>query len=246
MRPRPIFNGMNQRTIDILMATVKEYIRTGDPVSSKALFQDFDFGIRPASIRAELNNLEEAGWLEQPYISGGRIPTDRALKLFSDTVKGELTQKQNNEKKVIDLAELIFDGEIKMFVQEMSKSLHLLSAGLLADNLSMHSSGLDELFNCIEYPTAKIFYEIAKEVESLEERMAELLVGGVNNNEGPRALIGKKSPLIKNEQISTVFDIFEVNNDRMIFATFGPRSMDYKKNFKVFLTLREALQNHDE
>ncbi len=234
---------MDNRSKDILFATVKEYIRTGNPVSSAVLFRDFDFGIKSASIRAELNNLEEAGWLEQPYISGGRIPTDKALKLFSDTIKNELTLKHNSEKKVIDLAELILGGDLKLFVQEMSRSLHLLSAGLFEDNLSMHRSGLDELFNCIEYPSSKIFYEIAREVECLEERMAELLVS--DYNEGPCALIGKKSPLIRNDQISTVFDIFEVNNNRMIFATFGPRSMDYKKNFKVFLTLRNTLSNHE-
>ena len=237
---------MTERSKDILIATVKEYIRTGSPVSSKALFRDFEFGIRPASIRAELNNLEESGWLEQPHVSGGRIPTDKALELFFDNVRNELNVKRNNEKKFINLAELIIDGELKTFVQEMSRSLHLLSAGLIDENLYMYSSGLDELFSCIEYPSSKIFYEIAKEVECLEGRMTELLEDSESNaNEGPKALIGKKSPLIKNEQICTVFDIFEINNSRMIFATFGPGSMDYEKNFKVFLTLRETLLNHE-
>lgn len=237
---------MNQRSKNILMATVKEYIRTGIPVSSRGLFRDYEFGIKPASIRSELNALEEAGWLEQPHVSGGRIPTDKALEYFTASLREELSVKPKQEKNIADLAELVIDGELKSFVHELSHSLHLLSAGLSENNLSVQTSGLDELFNCMEDSTSKVFYEIAKEVECLESRMTGLLEEEEGTNEGgPRAFIGKKSPLIRNEEVTTVFDIFVVNDNRVLFATFGPRHMDYRKNFKMFLTLRDAIRNYD-
>lgn len=237
---------MNQRTENILIATVKEYIRTGAPVSSNRLFLDYDFGIKSASIRSELNELEEAGWLEQLHTSGGRVPTDKALELFADRVREELISKPKQEKNIVNLAELIIEGELKSFVHELSQALHLLSAGLKEDNLSVHTSGLDELFNCMEVPTTKLFYEIAKDVENLETRMAQLLEEEDENyNNGPQAFIGKKSPLIRHEQVTTIFDIFEINDNRVLFATFGPRRMDYRKNFKVFLTLRDAFKNYE-
>ncbi|MDP1689467.1 MAG: hypothetical protein Q8L47_05080 [bacterium] len=237
---------MNSRTENILVATVKEYIRTGAPVSSNRLFLDYDFGIKPASIRSELNELEETGWLEQLHISGGRVPTDKALELFAEKVREELISNPKKEKNIVNLAELIIEGELKSFVHELSQALHLLSAGLAEDNLSVHTCGLDELFNCMEVPTTKVFYEIAKDVESLEARMTELLEDKDENyNNGPRAFIGKKSPLIRHAQVTTIFDIFEINDSRVLFATFGPRRMDYRKNFKVFLTLRDTFKNYE-
>ena len=88
--------------------------------------------------------------------------------------------------------------------------------------------------------------EIAKDVEGLEMRMTELLEDDDENyKNGPKTFIGKKSPLIRHEQITTIFDIFEINDNRVLFATFGPRRMDYRKNFKVFLTLRNAFKNYE-
>lgn len=237
---------MNQRSEDILLATVGEYIRTGDPVSSKRLFIDFDFGIRSASIRAELNILEELGWLEQFHISGGRVPTDKALEFFAEKVREELILRPRSKKNMAGFARLAIHGEFKSFVHELSHELHLLSAGVTSEEPSAHISGLDELFNSIHATTSKVFYEIAKDIECLEERMAELLEDEEKNyTRGPRTLIGKKSPLIRNEQVTTVFDIFDINGNRVLFAAFGSRRMDYRKNFSTFITLRKALENYE-
>lgn len=235
---------MDKRSEDILLATVDEYIRTGDPVSSRELYLDYDFGIRPASIRAELNVLEEFGWLEQPHISGGRVPTNKALEFFVYKLRGELFTKPKSEKNIADLAELVIEGELKKFVHELSHELHLLSAGVRSDESAVHTSGLSELFNCIEFTTSKVFYEIARDVECLNERMAELLESEDDCESGPRALIGRKSPLIRNDQITTIFDVFNINGNRVLFATFGSRRMNYRKNFRTFLTLRNVLENY--
>lgn len=235
---------MDKRSEDILLATVDEYIRTGDPISSRELYLDYDFGIRAASIRSELNALEEFGWLEQLHISGGRVPTDKALEFFVYKLRGELFTKLKLEKNIADLAELVLEGELKKFVHKLSHELHLLSAGVASDESTVHTSGLPELFNCIDPSTSRVFCEIARDVECLNERMAELLESEDDCESGPRALIGKKSPLIKNDQVTTIFDVLEIDGNRMLFATFGSRRMNYRKNFRTFLTLRNVLENY--
>jgi heat-inducible transcriptional repressor len=75
-----------QRTRKILFAVVTEFIASGDPVGSRTLARKYGLDLSAASIRNVLADLEESGYLKQPHTSAGRIPTDRALRLFIDTL----------------------------------------------------------------------------------------------------------------------------------------------------------------
>ena len=74
---------MNDRASQILEAVIQEFIDTGEPVSSGSLYNKYDFGIKPAMIRLELDALEDGGYLEQPYHSAGRIPTDTGYEFYA-------------------------------------------------------------------------------------------------------------------------------------------------------------------
>lgn len=77
---------LTQRARRVLFAVVTEFISTGDPVGSRTLARKYGLDLSPASIRNVLADLEEMGFLQQPHTSAGRIPTDRALRLFIDTL----------------------------------------------------------------------------------------------------------------------------------------------------------------
>ncbi|MCC6556652.1 MAG: heat-inducible transcription repressor HrcA [Polyangiaceae bacterium] len=77
---------LTHRTRKILFAAVTEFIATGDPVGSRTLAKKYGLDLSAASIRNVLADLEEAGYLHQPHTSAGRIPTDRALRLFIDAL----------------------------------------------------------------------------------------------------------------------------------------------------------------
>jgi heat-inducible transcriptional repressor len=79
-------NDIPHRSRKILFAAVTEFIATGDPVGSRTLARKYGLELSAASIRNVLADLEEAGYLKQPHTSAGRIPTDRALRLFIDTL----------------------------------------------------------------------------------------------------------------------------------------------------------------
>ncbi len=74
------------RAREILYHVVLEYVGTGEPVGSRTLSKKTTIGLSPASIRNVLADLEELGFLVQPHASAGRIPTDRAFRLFSDAL----------------------------------------------------------------------------------------------------------------------------------------------------------------
>lgn len=82
--------GFSDRKKRILAALVEEYIRTAEPVGSKAIAQLADLGCSPATIRNELAELTTMGYLEQPHTSAGRIPTPMGYRLYVN----ELMQRQ--------------------------------------------------------------------------------------------------------------------------------------------------------
>jgi heat-inducible transcriptional repressor len=77
---------LGARARQVLYHCVTEYVATGEPVGSRTLAKKSGLDLSPASIRNVLADLEEAGYLKQPHTSAGRIPTDRAFRLFIDVL----------------------------------------------------------------------------------------------------------------------------------------------------------------
>src|SRR3954468_5196772 len=76
--------GLSDRSRRLLATLVREYIETGEPVSSQVLAHESGLGVSSATVRNALAQLEEAGYVHQPHTSAGRVPTDRAYRVFVD------------------------------------------------------------------------------------------------------------------------------------------------------------------
>src|SRR5580693_1278279 len=77
---------LSARARQVLYHCVTEYVATGEPVGSRTLSKKAGLDLSPASIRNVLADLEEGGYLRQPHTSAGRVPTDRAFRLFIDAL----------------------------------------------------------------------------------------------------------------------------------------------------------------
>lgn len=75
---------LNQRHQNILRTTIRHYIATAEPVGSKTLVDEYNFSVSSATIRNALGKLEKAGFLYQPHISAGRIPSDSGYRIYVD------------------------------------------------------------------------------------------------------------------------------------------------------------------
>ena len=75
---------LTDRPRRLLAALVREYIETGEPVSSHSLARGSGLGVSSATIRNVLAQLEDAGYVHQPHTSAGRVPTDRGYRVFVD------------------------------------------------------------------------------------------------------------------------------------------------------------------
>jgi len=121
---------MNKRREKILRFIVKEYIKTAKPVSSKVLFERYQFHLSSASLRNEMVKLTQDGYLFQPHTSAGRVPTEKAYRFSVDKFcKPKLPSQIEEELKGILLerkGEEEILKEIGKFIAMASKSVSIL------------------------------------------------------------------------------------------------------------------------
>ena len=91
---------INDRKKKLLQAILMEFIANAEPVGSRTLTKRYDLGLSPATIRNEMSDLEEMGFLLRPHTSAGRVPTEKAYRYYVDQMMKtyELT---NDEKAII-------------------------------------------------------------------------------------------------------------------------------------------------
>lgn len=75
---------LDERKLQVLYAIIDHYILTGDPIGSRTITKKYDLGVSAATIRNEMSDLEELGYLGKPHTSAGRIPSDKAYRHYVD------------------------------------------------------------------------------------------------------------------------------------------------------------------
>ena len=113
---------LDERKMKILQAVIRNYLETGEPVGSRTISKYTDLNLSSATIRNEMADLEEMGYILQPHTSAGRIPSDAGYRLYVDTMM------QEKEREVQELKESLLEKEDRLD--------HLLkqTAKLLATN----------------------------------------------------------------------------------------------------------------
>src|SRR5690242_21756631 len=83
---------LGRRQREVLATIIRQYISTGVPVGSKAVAEQLPEALSTATIRGVMAQLEEDGYLAQPHISAGRVPTDKAYRFYVDRIVASSTR----------------------------------------------------------------------------------------------------------------------------------------------------------
>lgn len=105
---------LSERKKTILRMVVERFIRRAEPVSSKCLADGSDLGVSSATVRKELSELEEMGYLSQPYTSAGRIPADKGYRYYVDSVLKEFFKLVLPENVTLRKINLDIDKQMEM------------------------------------------------------------------------------------------------------------------------------------
>lgn len=99
-------HGLSDRKLKILHAVIKNYLETGEPVGSRTISKYTDLNLSSATIRNEMADLEELGYIMQPHTSAGRIPSDKGYRLYVDMLMEEKEQELGElQEQMLDKAD---------------------------------------------------------------------------------------------------------------------------------------------
>src|SRR6478752_7316563 len=121
----PAEPNIGNREREILTAIVETFISTGEPVGSRTLARSNREGLSPASIRNVMADLSDAGFLEQPHASSGRVPTTEAYRYYVEQISGSVRLAPQEETMISDSLAGITD--VQEFMERTSHVLSLIS-----------------------------------------------------------------------------------------------------------------------
>ncbi len=110
---------LDERKTKILQAIIRNYLETGEPVGSRTISKYTDLHLSSATIRNEMADLEEMGYILQPHTSAGRIPSDKGYRFYVDAMM------QDKEREFVEMKEMLIERQDKMetLLKQMAKLL---------------------------------------------------------------------------------------------------------------------------
>lgn len=229
---------MRDRAAEILAATVKEFIETGMPVSSAHLYDRYDFGIKPASIRIELTDLTDAGYLEQPHHAAGRVPSDEGYAFFAERALEGATPGRS----VRALEEALGASAWDDFAHALA--LELGAAAVVADLRDGYAwtRGISSLVEHLDWDSREELAEIIRDLEAVDQRIDAFRtrLGGTV----PQVFIGKGNPL-GTTALATLAAQYSFDGHPIAIIAVGPKRMDYARAARLFATVDHLITPDD-
>ena len=226
---------ITERQNQILDCLIRQYIKTAEPVGSDFLSRKYDFGICPSAIRIELQDLIKNGYLEQPHTSAGRVPTDKAYRLFVNNILG----KESKEEELETIEK--YDNEFKM-ASELTKYLAEASSifstlHLLNKELSWQA-GWEEISKEPEFSNKSFLSGFVNFLDDFEQNIKRLEMDKPIN-----VFIGKEIHSPKAINLSLICSKCNFNNSNALIVLIGPKRMNYDKNIHLMNSLNNFLDN---
>ena len=114
---------LTERKLKILQAIIADFVRTAEPVGSRTISRNYELGISPATIRNEMSDLEEMGYLTHPHTSSGRVPSEKAYRLYVNEMMGK---KELSEEEKNMIAQQLYDNVTELD-NLIERAAHVLS-----------------------------------------------------------------------------------------------------------------------
>ena len=231
---------MTERQERILSEVIRLYADSAEPVSSRELANAFE--LSSATIRAEMSALEERGFIHQPHVSAGRVPTDKGYRYFVNNLTDTSTQVeppssrsfQTITKRVDSLKDRT-DGAIKIAAETLSDLTGNMAFATLSDAVYFH--GMSQLFSQPEFLQQSASAGAARFLDSLQQWLFESKLDTL------QVYIGHENPIAKGSNVTMVVNSFaSPYSDRSYIGIVGPTRQSYDKVINLVDATSKALE----
>ncbi|MFA5878268.1 MAG: hypothetical protein WC845_02790 [Candidatus Staskawiczbacteria bacterium] len=237
-------DSLTKRQEKILEALINEYVKTAEPVSSKLLAKKREFDICPATIRNELQELTDKGYIYQPHTSAGRAPTTKAYRFFVDRVFN--IEHDLSFETFFDMFNEIEErtrDEFK-YIEEVSKNLASETSNLILTYLEgrdfVLKEGWEDILQNPEFLEKSFLDKFIQEVEYLEKNIKKI---AAESNSEINVYIGNENPIMKSDGFSLIVTkgVFP-NNEKGVVVMLGPSRTGYERNISLLKSLIKSLE----
>lgn len=221
---------MTPRQVKLLHAIIDDFINNATAVGSLTLTHRYNLGVSPATIRNEMAELVEQGYLEKPHSSSGRIPTNMAYRFFIREILRELeeieTQLTANIYEELFQLRFDFDQLIYQALDHLSKQAKNTSIVLLKNRI--YYSGLSFLIDNPEFKDAEKLRAVLNVIENKQLLAAIFSKSKAENS--VKILIGEDTGINGLEDSSVIFSEINLHGEQKGYiAVCGPTRMNYPK-----------------
>ena len=189
---------LDDRKITILKAIIKTYLETGEPVGSRTISKYSDLNLSSATIRNEMSDLTDMGYIVQPHTSAGRIPSDKGYRLYVDEL---MKEKEKYSKESMEI--------IKRSNEELREFKHDLKNYLLPLQEAMETMPQSEM--------VKVWEKINQKIEDVQTLIQ-------TGNSYVDSMINTKITLARSEKVDvkcTILSKMEGIDDLEFCSVFG-------------------------
>lgn len=222
---------MTERQVRILAAIIEQYAEVASPVGSVMLAKLF--GVSSATVRSEMAQLEEMGFIEQPHTSAGRVPTDKGYRFYVNT----LTEAQAAEPPQLDRSARAIEARvqgidradkvIRRAVDSLVDLTQNLGLATIGDELYMN--GIGNLFSQPEFLQGNTVQNMARLLDNIEPWLRETAP-----NEPLNVFIGSENPIGKSSGATLIISRFRSPySDKSYIGVLGPTRQSYNRVMRL-------------
>lgn len=222
-------DALSARQTQILKSLIDEYIETATPVGSVALEKKYELGVSPATIRNEMVNLVQMGYLKQPHTSAGRVPTPKAMKFYINQLMDE---KQMGVAEEVQAKESVwdvrtdFDELMETATKVLSEKTGSLSVAATSDG-EVWSHGYSQVFNSPEFFDFQFCRSLFSTLEE-EKRLMELFFNRFSGGSPIEVMFGEELGWKNFEPVGIVAARFKAGEREGAIGVIGPFRLNYR------------------
>ena len=234
---------MTERQEALLASIIREYVQTAQPISSKQIENSGFFELSSASIRAEMNELEERGYLAHLHTSGGRVPTDKAYRYFVDNlIDLESIRPMERDKRKIKEVIQRAENDPRELIKTVGQVLSSLSENLVITNIEddplkndgseFFKTGLSSLFELPEFREFERIFRVTNFFDEFERFFGRIEQELFNRTaEDIKIMIGQESNMKEIKDETVIYATYQLPHGfRGMVALIGPTRMNYQRN----------------
>ncbi len=221
---------MTPRQAKILEYVILEYMETAQAVGSVAMANKYGINVSPATIRNEMSNLINQGFLSKEHFSSGRIPTIVGFRYYIENL---LFEEQLNYLEEMEIKEKLhavrFQKEkiLRSAVESLAKSLKYTAIALASD--SIYYAGISEILDYPEFEDISTLRNIMSVIENYDI-LESIFEKGNKFEGGVKILMGEETGFASFNSCSIAYSGFRIHRgEQGYLAVIGPFRMDYKK-----------------